>query len=137
MGYAIASAELLAPMRACAESFPVNLLAQVAGEAALKDPEFLKQTVAVNLLGRKYLSREFDRLGIEYVPSQTNFLLARVGPAAKQVYTELLKRGVIVRPCTGYDLPEHLRITIGDAHQNARLVTTLETVLHELTAVPA
>ena len=36
MGYAIASAELLAPMRSCAESFPVNLLAQIAGLAALK-----------------------------------------------------------------------------------------------------
>ncbi len=125
----IASAELLAPMRACAESFPVNLLAQVAGEAALQDGEFLKRTVAVNAEGRQFLYREFDRLGIPYVRSQTNFVLAQVGAEAKQIYTELLKRGVIVRPCTGYDLPEHLRITVGDPSQNARLVETLETVL--------
>ena len=137
MGYAIASAELLTPMRSCAESFPVNLLAQVAGEAALKDSEFLKRTIAVNAEGREFLYREFDRLGIPYVPSQTNFLLARVGPEAKQVYTELLKRGVIVRPCTGYDLPEYLRITVGDPSQNVRLVATLETVLHELKAIVA
>jgi histidinol-phosphate aminotransferase len=137
MGYGIASAELLAPMRACAESFPVNLLAQVAGEAALKDRAFLERTVAVNAEGREFLYCELDRLGIPYVRSQTNFLLVRVGPEAKQVYTELLKRGVIVRPCTGYDLPEHLRITVGDPRQNVRLVATLETVLHELRAVPA
>jgi histidinol-phosphate aminotransferase len=137
MGYAIATAELLAPMRACSESFPVNLLAQIAGEAALKDEAFLKKTVAVNAQGREFLYREFHRLGIGYVPSQTNFVLAHIGPEAKQAYTELLKRGVIVRPCTGYDLPEHLRITIGDPSQNRRLVATLETILHELRSVPA
>ncbi len=137
LGYALASAELLAPMRACTESFPVNLLAQVAGEAALKDSAFLKRTVSVNAAGREFLYREFDRLGIGYVRSQTNFLLARLGPEAKRVYEELLKRGVIVRPCTGYDLPEYLRITVGDATQNARLISTLETVLTDLRTVPA
>lgn len=137
MGYAIASPELLAPLRACSESFPVNLLAQVAGEAALKDPEFLKRTVAMNAEGRQFLSREFDRLGLPYVPSQTNFLLVQVGPRAKQVYTELLKRGVIVRPCTGYELPEHLRITVGEPGQNKRLIETLEIVLQATETIPA
>lgn len=137
IGYAIAAPELLAPLRACSESFPVNLLAQVAGEAALRDRAFLEQTVAVNAEGRRQLSRDLDGLGIACVPSQTNFLLARVGPRAEQIYEELLKRGVIVRPCTGYDLPEHLRITIGDRTQNERLVATLAVVLHELRAVPA
>jgi histidinol-phosphate aminotransferase len=135
MGYAIASSELLAPMRACAESFPVNLLAQIAGEAALKDPEFLKRTVTVNAEGREYLYREFERLGIGYIRSQTNFVLAHVGADAKEIYAELLKRGVIVRPCTGYDLPEHLRITVGDRSQSARLIATLEIVLRELRSV--
>jgi histidinol-phosphate aminotransferase len=137
MGYAIAAAELLAPMRACSESFPVNLLAQIAGEAALKDAEFLKRTVSVNAEGRAFLTSEFDRLGIPCVRSQTNFLLARVGPEAKHVYTELLKRGVIVRPCVGYNLPEYIRITVGDPSQNVRLVATLETVLGELKVVVA
>jgi histidinol-phosphate aminotransferase len=129
IGYAIAATELLAPLRACSESFPVNLLAQVAGEAALRDRAFLERTVAVNAKGRRWLAQELDRLGIPTVPSQANFILARVGPRAKQIYDELLRRGVIVRPCTGYDLPEHLRITVGDRDQNERLVATLETVL--------
>lgn len=129
VGYAIAAPELLNPLRACAESFPVNLLAQVAGEAALRDRAFLEKTVAVNAEGRRQLCQEFDRLGIPTVPSQTNFILAHVGPRARQIYEELLKRGVIVRPCVGYDLPEHLRITIGDHSQNVRLIATLEAVL--------
>jgi histidinol-phosphate aminotransferase len=129
IGYALAAAELLAPMAACSESFPVNFLAQVAGEAALQDGEFMRRTVELNAEGRAYLTREFSRLGLPTVRSQTNFLLVQIGPAARQVFEELLKRGIIVRPCSGYDLPEHLRITIGDVAQNARLVATLEEVL--------
>ena len=101
LGYGIATAELLAPLRASSESFPVNRLAQIAGVAALEDDEFLARTVAVNAAGRSYLYREFDRLGMAYVPSQTNFVLVHVGPKAKAVFQELLERGVIVRPCTG------------------------------------
>ncbi len=126
IGYGIAAAELLAPLRAASESFPVNLLAQVAGEAALQDRAFLEKTVALNAAGRQQLTDELGRLGIPTVPSQTNFILAHIGPQAKLVYEELLKRGVIVRPCGGYDLPEYLRITIGDAGQNARLIAALE-----------
>jgi histidinol-phosphate aminotransferase len=129
LGYGIAHADLLAPMRAASESFPVNILAQIAGEAALEDGEFVHKTVETNRIGRQFLTCEFARLGMSCPPSQTNFLLVHVGPQAGQVYQKLLQRGVIVRPCTGYDLPEHLRVTIGTPEQNERLVTELEKVL--------
>ena len=82
LGYGIAQPELLAPLRATTESFPVNRLAQVAGLAALEDDEFMARTIAVNAAGRAYLYREFDRLGLAYVPSHTNFILVHLGPAA-------------------------------------------------------
>ena len=83
LGYGIAQPELLAPLRAATESFPVNRLAQVAGLAALEDDEFMARTIAVNAAGRAYLYREFDRLGLAYVPSHTNFILVHIGPDAK------------------------------------------------------
>jgi histidinol-phosphate aminotransferase len=129
LGYGIAQPALLAPLRASMESFPVNRLAQVAGLAALEDNEFMARTVTVNAAGRAYLYCEFDRLGLAYAPSHTNFILVRVGHEAKAIYQELLVRGVIVRPCTGYDLPEYLRITVGTEAQNARLIEALEAVL--------
>jgi histidinol-phosphate aminotransferase len=107
-------------------------LAQLAGEAALADREFLRKTVEVNEAGRHYLYSEFDRLGLPYAPSHTNFVLVHVGPQAGAVFQSLLQRGVIVRPCHGYDLPEFLRITIGAPAQNARLVGALEAVLHDI-----
>ncbi len=126
LGYGIAQPDLLAPLRAATESFPVNRLAQAAGLAALEDDEFMAHTVAVNAAGRTYLGQEFERLGLAYAPSHTNFLLVQVGPEAKTIFQELLKRGVIVRPCTGYDLPEHLRVSIGTEAQNARFIAALE-----------
>ena len=129
LGYGIAQPELLAPLRATTESFPVNRLAQVAGLAALTDDEFMALTIAVNAAGRAYLYREFERLGLSYVPSHTNFILLHLGPGAPQVFQKLLERGIIVRPCVAYELPEHLRITVGTEAQNARFITTLEDVL--------
>jgi histidinol-phosphate aminotransferase len=130
LGYGIAHPALLAPLRASTESFPVNRLAQVAGLAALEDNAFMARTVAVNAAGRAYLYREFDRLGLAYAPSHTNFLLVKIGPRALEVFQKLLEQGVIVRPCTGYDLPEFLRVTIGSQEQNERFIAALEDVLH-------
>jgi histidinol-phosphate aminotransferase len=129
LGYTLAQPELLAPLRACSESFPVNLLAQIAGEAALQDTEFLQRTVAANRAGLEFLGREFTRLGLSYPASQTNFLLVRIGQQAEQVYQKLLERGIIVRPCTRYDLPEYLRITVGTETQNTRLIEALEEII--------
>jgi histidinol-phosphate aminotransferase len=129
LGYGIAHPTLLAPLRATTESFPVNRLAQIAGLAALEDDEFMALTIAVNAAGREYLYREFDRRGLTYVRSHTNFILLHIGPAAKAVFHALLERGVIVRPCVAYELPEHLRITVGTEAQNARFIAVLEEVL--------
>ncbi len=129
LGYALAAPEVLDPLYQVKEPFAVNLLAQAGGIAALQDEEFLKRSVQANQAGRAFLYREFDRLGLRYVRSHTNFILVEIGPEATAVQQGLLERGVIVRPCAGYDLPDFVRITIGNEAQNARLVEALEEVL--------
>ena len=134
LGYGVACSELLNALQTVSESFPVNRLAQVAGLAALDDNDFLRRTVEMNHAGRQYLYEKLEALGLRCVRSHTNFVLVHVGPAAVQVYQALLQRGLIVRPCTGYDLPEFLRITVGSPEQNAELVAALEVVLQALKA---
>ena len=95
----------------------------------MRDEDYRKASVAANCAGRLFLYREFERLGLFYVRSHANFVLVRVGAQAGQIFQKLLQKGVIVRPCTGYDLPEFLRVTVGDAAQNARLIEALESVL--------
>ena len=132
LGYALACPEVMTALLTVRESFPVNRLAQAAGLAALEDDEFLRRTVEMNHAGRLYLYREFERLGLSFTRSHTNFVLVRVGPQAGKLFQALLRQGVIVRPCTGYDLPEYVRITVGTSEQNARLIRALETVLPAL-----
>jgi histidinol-phosphate aminotransferase len=129
LGYGIAMPGLLAPMNQAKEAFAVNLLAQAAGIAALEDEEFRQRTVQANHASRLWLYDQFERLGLSYVESQTNFVLVHIGPRALEAQQELLKRGVIVRPCGGYDLVDYLRVTVGTPEQNTRFIGTLEAVL--------
>ena len=71
------------------------------------------------------------RLGLEWIPSYGNFITMRVGKA-NEIFRRLLKRGVIVRPVGGgYQLPEHLRVTIGTASENERFLSALAASLKE------
>ncbi len=129
LGYAIAPPEILAPMHQVRGVFNVNLLAQAAGIAALEDKEILEQSIAANRSGLDFLYGEFERLGLEYIESHGNFVLVKIGPQAATVQQRLLEQGVIVRPCTAYDLPNFLRVSVGNEAQNARLIKALENVL--------
>ena len=129
LGYGVGHAETLAPLWQVKEPFAVNLLAEAAGVAALEDEAFVRRSVEMNRQGRQYLYRAFERLGLFYLQSHTNFVTVRIGPQAGEVAQRLLERGVIVRPCSGYDLPEFLRITVGSPEQNERLVRALEEAL--------
>ncbi len=135
LGYGVAMPSVLAPMNRAKESFAVNLLAQAAGIAALEDHDFLLKTIEANHTSRLWLYEQFDRLGLSYVRSHTNFVLVEIGPRASEVQQELLKRGVIVRPCDGYDLCDFIRVTVGTPEQDARFIEALEVVLQE-TAQP-
>ena len=44
-------------------------------------------------------------------------------------YEALLQLGIIVRPVANYGMPDHLRVTVGRADENARLLAALEQVL--------
>ena len=54
-----------------------------------------------------------------------NFICARVGTNAGQIYDAMLKLGVIVRPVANYGLPEHLRISVGLESENVRALAVL------------
>jgi histidinol-phosphate aminotransferase len=128
VGYGIAQPELTDLLNRVRQPFNVNTAAQAAAIAALDDAEFLARSDEVNRQGMAELTAAFGRLGLEYVPSYGNFVLVKVGPAAK-VYQELLKRGVIVRPVANYALPEWLRVTVGLPEENAKFLRALPEAL--------
>jgi len=128
IGYAVAPPPVIEAMGRVRQPFNVNGLAQVAALAALGDTEHVGRTLEVNRSGMTYLTREFRKLDLEFVPSSANFVLVRVGQGAK-VYEGLLRQGVIVRPMDGYGFPHHLRITVGLPEENTRCIEALAAVL--------
>lgn len=129
LGYAVAAPELVAYLERVRQPFNVNLLAQVAGQAALDDKAFLKKTRQVVLTGKDYLYRELSKLGLGYVPSVANFILVDVGQSAQDVFRACLKFGVIVREMSAYGLGNFIRVTVGRPKENQRLIRVLSKIL--------
>src|SRR5438034_184093 len=78
--------------------------------------------------GMERLERGLKALGLEFIPSCANFLTFRVARAGT-VYEKLLRLGVIVRPLAGYDMPDHLRVTVGTPKENQKFLKALRTAL--------
>jgi histidinol-phosphate aminotransferase len=131
VGYAFAHASVADILNRVRQPFNVNSLALAAASAALDDMEFVARSYAENLQGLRQLEEGAKRLGLDYIPSYGNFLTVRVGKAA-EIYKRLLRRGVIVRPVGGaYQLPEHLRVTIGTPEENGRFLAALAASLRD------
>ena len=129
LGYAIAAPELVAYLERIRQPFNVNLLAQVAGVAALEDKEFLKKTRRLTLEGKDFIYQELSRIGLGYVPSVTNFILIDVGRDSQEVFKSMLKFGVIVRDMRQYGLTNFIRVTIGTQKENQKFLRILSKVM--------
>ncbi|MEK7989416.1 MAG: histidinol-phosphate transaminase [Thiotrichaceae bacterium] len=129
LGYGFGHKNVLEPLLRVKAPFSVNLLAQAAGIAALEDQAFMHRSVKLNRQGREQLYQGFSNLGLEYVESHTNFILVGFGTTASSIHQALLSKGIIVRPCAAYGLPEFLRISIGTHEQNKQLFKLLKSIL--------
>jgi len=125
LGFGVTRPELVEMMNRVRQPFNVSSLAQVAALAALDDDEHVENTRRCNRDGMAFLRAQCDRLGLVHIPSWANFLMVRVGNG-KRVYEALLREGVIVRPMMVYGFPEHVRVTVGTAEENARFVAAME-----------
>jgi histidinol-phosphate aminotransferase len=124
VGYLMGSTEVCSLLNRVRQPFNVNLPALAAAEAALDDEDFVRLTRKVNAEGIAQLSAGLQKLGFAYIDGKANFLAAQI-PQAEDAFLKLQKAGVIVRPLRGYGMTGWLRLTVGTAEQNARLLTEL------------
>jgi histidinol-phosphate aminotransferase len=106
-------------------AFNVSAPAQAAGVAALADADFIARTKAMVKEGRAQLSEGLAALGLKVWPSVGNFLLADFGAKAEEIRLALRDRGVFIRQMGVYGLPTCLRVTVGTAKDNERLLDAL------------
>lgn len=129
VGYSIASADITDLLNRVRQPFNVNALAQIAAVAALEDKAHLQRCVRDNEQQLERLAGFCRDRGLDYIPSVANFLTIDFGSRTGQIYRDLLCQGVIVRPLGNYNMPEHLRITIGRENEMDKLFDALRSVL--------
>ncbi len=125
IGYGVTRPDIAQMMNKVRQPFNTNSLGQIGALAALSDRKHVERSVTLNNEGKQFLYKEFDRLGVTYVPTDTNFILFETRTGSKELYEALLKKGVIIRPMG----PTRLRVTIGLPEENKRFVAELEAAL--------
>ncbi|MBQ0724765.1 MAG: histidinol-phosphate transaminase [Cycloclasticus sp.] len=129
VGYALSQPGVADLLNRVRHPFNVNSLGLVAAQAALEDRDYIDKSRLLNGQGMQQLEQGFEQLGLNYIPSVANFITVELGEKAADVYQALLQKGVIVRPVAGYQLPHHLRVSIGLPNENATCLDALEKVL--------
>jgi len=126
IGYGFAPEDMAVCLDRVREPFNVNAVAQEAALASLNDERHVQKTVKIVKDGKAYLYKEFDAMGIKYIPSVTNFILFRMGKKSREIYKKLLKKGVIVREMSPWKLNNFIRVTIGTMRENRRFIGALK-----------
>ena len=108
--------------------YSVNSLAVLAAQAAVEDTGYIQNYVAEVLAARELLCLGLEKLGVPYIPSSANFVLARFGKRAIEIRDALRERAILVRD-RSYEAPGCVRITVGTREQTRKLLSELEALL--------
>jgi histidinol-phosphate aminotransferase len=72
------------------------------------------------------MTRKLEGLGFKVYPSDANFLLAKSPIKSRTLCRRLLKRGIVIKDLGAHPrLRDHVRITLGNADQNDRLLRAI------------
>ncbi len=128
IGYGLASKNMIEVLQRTRQPFNTSSVAQAAALAGLLDDEHQHKTRQITDQGRAYLQGEFEKLGLEYVPSFANFVLVKVGDG-NEVFSRMMDHGIIVRAMAAYKLPGWIRVSVGTMDQCIRCIEVLKVVL--------
>ncbi|MBR2357331.1 MAG: histidinol-phosphate transaminase [Lentisphaeria bacterium] len=126
-GYAVAHPAIIEGLNKLKDSYNMDMLTQRLAEAAIRDQEYLQTTVAKVKKLRAELAGELERLNFKLIPAQANFIFAcPPDEDGAKAFKFLRDHAVIVRYFPGEVTGKYLRITVGTAAQNKRLIDVLE-----------
>ena len=124
LGYSLGSEEVTTKLASFQPDWSVNGLAQAAGLAALADADYLPRARRAVTEAKDYLSARLTELGFLVPPSSANFLLVHVGDAASW-RDKLMRRGLFVRDCASFGLPQYIRVGVRSVPDCQRLADTM------------
>ena len=136
LGFGIGNAALIADLhtvRYSTNPYNVNRMTAAAGYAALCDNDYYMRNCRTVMENRAYTTAALRGLGFEVLPSLTNFVFAKTERmSGEALYSELKRRGILVRHFSKPEITDYNRITIGTKEQMEAFIATVKTILEEL-----
>lgn len=126
LGYVLAAPEVIGRLEARMLPWPLNMLAVAVCAALPAHTAQVEEDVRRNAQRRARFAAQLEAHGVQVTPSRANFLLADFQRDMTQDVAHLKRRGVLVRTCASFGLPESvLRLAVKREEENERLVRLL------------
>ena len=130
LGYGLCASEtFMKKMAECNQPWAVSIPAQFAGVAALKETEYVAESMKLLRKESIFLKSELKRLGFRVFDSQANYIFFKAAPDLKQACGE---RGILIRDCSNYIglAPGYFRICVKKHQENLELLRVLEEIVN-------
>jgi len=125
LGYAVAAKPIISILERVRPPWNVNAVAQKAGIFVLNTDNYLEECNTKIQEAKSFMARELTSLGLSPLPSQTNFFMVEVGNAAN-FRQALLKKGILVRDCASFGLPDYIRLAPRTLPECQRLIAAIK-----------
>ena len=126
LGFCISNPELSDYLNRVRQPFNANSLALDLGKIALSDQEHIDKSVKVNSSGMERVKMAFDSFNYSYIESWGNFISFDAKQDSDNAFQYFLKKGVILRSLKVYEMPQHLRVSIGTEEEMDFFLKVLE-----------
>jgi histidinol-phosphate aminotransferase len=127
VGYGIANENIITNLFKLRPPFNITTLSLKSAIEALKDEEFVDNSIKLNFEEMKRYEEFCKENNLEYIESYTNFITIFI-PNSSEIAQKLLEIGIIVRSLSSYGL-DAIRITIGTKVQNDTVLEKLKTLI--------
>lgn len=129
IGYGVGEESIMSFLERTKQPFSVNMMAIIAAKAALMDQKYLKKVLNNNRKGKRFLYSALKSLSIQFMPTEANYILMRIGPRAESITKRLFDEKILVRWMGAYNLSEYIRVGIGTMDENKLFVEALKRIL--------
>lgn len=128
LGYAVACREIIESLRLALPPWNINIAAQTVGRAVLDEDKYLEESLRQVSEAKRFLIKEISDMGLKILPSQANYFLVKAGKA-QEFRQQLLNKGIQVRDCTSFGLPEYIRIAPRTMPECIKLIEAFSEIL--------
>lgn len=131
VGYGIGSTALVSFMERTKQPFSINAVALAAARKALEDDSYLQMVLANNRKVRTFFNKALEDLSLEFVPTEANFVLIRLGASAEAITRRMFDEKILVRWMGAYGLADYIRVTYGRLEENTIVLNALKRLIGE------